>query len=334
MARPRSDLPTEANDHFDGQRFYNPWQPRRSRRFGLWRWLLRPRGPGWPKHEPSQESPVAIPPMRSQAPHITWLGHASVLVQIAGINLISDPIRARWAGPLPGLGVRRHRPPTLDWSDLPPIDVVLVSHAHYDHLDRPTLTALIERDDPQIVAGLGLADWLARRGSQRATTLDWWQHTAVADNHVRVTAVPAQHWSRRGLFDRNRSLWLGFWVTAGDTSVYIAGDSGYGPHFSWIRERLGEPDVAVLPIGAYEPRAWMASQHMNPAEAVAAHRDLKARRSMGMHFATYRLTDEAYDAPARDLAVARREQGIAEDEFIAPAFGQSLGLAPKASDAA
>ncbi|MGB7755995.1 MAG: MBL fold metallo-hydrolase [Salinisphaera sp.] len=317
--------PPHRGPNFDGRRFSNPWRdPQNGRRFGLWRWLLRPRGPGWPPAV--SDSAIEGPPQRSHAPRVTWIGHACALIQIDGLNLITDPVYATCVGPLPGVGVRRHTPPAIAWSDLPPIDVVLISHAHYDHLDRATITALVRRDDPALVAGLGLERWLARRGTRRITTLDWWQRTAPVGDGLSITAVPAQHWSRRGLFDRNRSLWAGFWVETSAQRIYFAGDTGYGPHFRWIREHLGGPDLALLPIGAYEPRDFMHIQHMNPDDAVRAHCDLEARRSIGIHFGTFKLTDEARDQPVHDLAAARLRHGLDDETFIAPQFGEVFEL--------
>lgn len=257
---------------------------------------------------------------------MTWIGHACVLIQFDGLNLITDPVYAARVGPLPGVGIRRHAPPAVQWHDLPPIDLVLISHAHYDHLDRVTISALARRDHPVFVAGLGLERWLSRRGSHRVQTLDWWQSCKPAGDTLSITAVPAQHWSRRGLFDRNRSLWAGFWIETRSHRIYFAGDTGYGPHFRWIREKLGVPDLALLPIGAYEPRAIMHAQHMNPEDAVHAHRDLGARRSIGIHFETFQLTAEGRDQPRQDLAAARRRHGLDDTAFIAPRFGQMFEL--------
>ncbi|MES1955234.1 MBL fold metallo-hydrolase [Salinisphaera hydrothermalis] len=321
--------PPHAGAHFDGRRFSNPWRQRssRRRRFGLWRWLLRPRSPSWPPAAPDVDAPdIEIPPRRSETPRITWIGHACVLIQLEGLNLITDPVYAAHVGPMPGIGVRRHTPPAIDWADLPPIDLVLISHAHYDHLDRATITALVRRDDPVLLAGLGLNRWLARRGSRRIVTLDWWHSSKPLGDGLSITAVPAQHWSRRGLFDRNRSLWAGFWIETASHRLYFAGDTGYGPHFRWIRERLGAPDFAMLPIGAYEPRELMRAQHMNPDEAVTAHNELEAGQSMGIHFATFKLTDEPRDQPIHDLTTARARHGLTDTAFIAPAFGQVFEL--------
>lgn len=315
--------------HFDGRRYYNPWPVAESERLAFWRWLCQPRRGHWPDDDKGDDFVGTHPPPRATCDQAIWIGHASVLLQIDGFNLVTDPVYARRVGPLPGLGLgcRRRHPPGVAWSDLPPIDAVLVSHDHYDHLDRATLGRLIARDDPLIVAGCGVDHTLKRFGARRRITLDWWQQTPLGETGLRITAVPAQHWAGRGLHDRNRTLWLGFWISGRHKQIYFAGDTGYGPHFRMIRERLGAPDLALLPIGSYEPRALMRAQHMNPTEAVKAHQDLGARRSMGIHFATFRLTDEDRDRPVQDLAVTRREAGLASDAFIAPRFGETIRVA-------
>ncbi len=176
---------------------------------------------------------------------------------------------------------------------------MLLSHNHYDHMDLPSLRRLHARDAPAIVTTLGNAATLARAGLGRATELDWWDSTLCGA--IDITATPARHFARRGLWDRNRSLWAGFMLTVADGQLLFAGDSGAGPHWAAIRSQLGAPGIALLPIGAYEPRWLMAPVHMNPQEAIQAHRDLAARQSIGMHFGTFQLTDEAMDAPVKTL---------------------------------
>jgi L-ascorbate metabolism protein UlaG (beta-lactamase superfamily) len=200
---------------------------------------------------------------------------------------------------------------------------VLLSHNHYDHLDLPSLRALQKRWNPPIVTGLGNGRYLARHGVRNAVELDWWEAYEPGAG-MRIVYVPAQHWSARGLFDRRRMLWGGHVIEAPAGLVYFAGDTGYPAHFSAITQRLGAPDIALLPIGAYEPRWFMAQQHMNPEEAVRAHLDLQAKLSIAMHFATFQLTDEAIDAPVAALAVARSALGVAAEAFRVPEFGETL----------
>ena len=318
----RPDLPDTPSDHFDGRRFFNPGVVARKRRRGdLLRWLAARESTPWPRT--TTFSPPPAPPAHSDTLRITWINHATVLVQAGGHNLIADPVYADAVSPLGRYGPRRSHPPGVAFDALPRVDTVLISHAHYDHLDHPTVKRLIARDDPAFVAGLGLARWLERAGARRIQTLDWWQQYAIGHD-LTVIATPARHWSRRGAFDRNRSLWLGYWIETPAGSAYFAGDTGMGDHFETIRARLGAPRVALLPIGAYEPRWFMAAQHMNPADAVEAHRVLGAESSIGIHFATFKLTNEGQFAPVADLARAREAVGISAEAFVAPNFGEGF----------
>jgi len=304
-------------DHFDGERFYNERPIKHS--FKDFRCWVRTR-----EHNPWERItgfvPPAPPPQRVDDLRVSWIGHATVLIQTAGLNILTDPIFSDRIGPIPGFGPRRYHPPGVAFDDLPPIDAVLISHAHYDHLDRPTLRRLVARFDPLIVAGLGLRRLLKTTGTRRVVTADWWQDVTLSDT-VQTTLTPARHWSRRGLFDRNRSLWAGFWLHTPAGAVYFAGDTGMAPHFDAIRQQLGRPRVALLPIGAYEPRWFMAQQHMNPEEAVTAHQILGAEHSIGIHFATFKLSDEAKLAPVTALDDARKAASVTPQAFLAPAFG-------------
>ena len=242
-------------------------------------------------------------------------------MQLGGVAVLTDPVWSERCSPLPFIGPRRVRPPGQSLAALPGVDLLLVSHNHYDHMDLPTLRQVRSRWAPAVVTGLGNARHLAKAGITSAVELDWWQTTELAG--ARVTYVPAQHFSSRGLFDRNRSLWGGFVVEAGGATVYFAADSGYCPYFAEIARRFPRIDLALLPIGAYEPRWFMRQHHMNPEEAVRAHQTLRPSRSLAMHFGTFQLTDEPIDAPATALAEALAQAGIAEDAFSVPGFGET-----------
>jgi L-ascorbate metabolism protein UlaG (beta-lactamase superfamily) len=217
------------------------------------------------------------------------------------------------------------RAPAIRFADLPPIALVLVSHNHYDHCDRATLRSIARRWRPHVVTPLGNGRLLRSFGLRRIEERDWWER--AGDSPVPVTVLPAQHFSARTPFDRNRALWGGFLIEAGGRRILFAGDSGYGPHFGDIRARLGAPDMALLPIGAYEPRWFMRDIHLNPAEAVQAHVDLGAPRSVGMHFGTFQLTLEGIDDPIVALEAELAARGMSRDEFRAPEFGETVELA-------
>lgn len=311
-----------ASDHFDGSRFFNP-QPI-THRFSDLRCWWRTR-----EHNPwTRITDFAAPPApadRVDGLRITWINHATVLIQAGGCNIITDPVFSARVGPFSRLGPRRYHPPGVAFDDLPPIDVVLVSHAHYDHLDQASIRRLAGRFDPLFVGGLGLDRPLRAASARRIHTVDWWQAHAFAPK-LRVVATPARHWSRRGVLDRNRSLWVGYWLETPSGNVFFAGDTGFATHFSAIRQRLGAPRAALLPIGAYAPRWFMAPQHMNPAEAVEAHRVLGATQSIGIHFATFKLSDEGQHAPEAELNTARAAARLAPAAFVVPRFGQGFDL--------
>ena len=313
------------SDHFDGQRFFNP-SGERSRSFGEFlQWQLTKRAAPWPQIYPSpfQDTPPARVGRRDL--RVSFVGHATFLIQIAGHNILTDPIWSERASPVPFAGPQRYNQPGIPFDQLPRIDTVLISHNHYDHLDLPTLARLWQRDQPRIVAPLG-NDTIIRayNPSITVTALDWGNRLALAPG-LQVIAEPAHHWSARATNDRNHALWASFVLRGGGRSVYFAGDTGFGGgrHFHAIAARHPRLDLALLPIGAYEPRWFMAPHHMNPDDAVRAFRILKARSALGYHWGTFRLTDEGVDQPPQDLAKALREGGIPAQRFLAMRPGQA-----------
>jgi L-ascorbate metabolism protein UlaG (beta-lactamase superfamily) len=311
----------QKSDHFDGVRFFNPTgangQP-----FSALPRLFRTPQARWPVHV---DAPARPAPARGDASIVvTFIGHSTWLIQTAAGNLLTDPMYSRRAGPLNLLGPRRVRDAAVPFDALPPISIVLLSHNHYDHCDLPTLRRLARRFNPLVVTPVGNASLVKSAGIGRIEERDWWQK--VETPALDVTLTPAQHFSARGPFDRNRALWCGFGVETGGIRVFFAGDSGYAPFFREIRQRLGSIDLALLPIGAYEPRWFMKDIHMNPAEAVQAHLDLEATQSLAMHYGTFQLTPEAIDDPLRALDEARRSRTVTEAEFRALEFGESFRL--------
>jgi len=291
-------------DHFDGRRFFTPGAPRLHARFSKFLRFLATRKPErWPRFR--EEPPGPRPPTRGPdgALRVTFVNHATVLVQRDGVNVLTDPIWSKRASPFPWAGPARVRPPGIRFEDLPPIHAIVLSHNHYDHLDLATLIRL-RRAHPgaRIFAGLGIGRFLAGEGIGCVTELDW-RETAEVEG-VPVTAAPAQHFSGRGTFDSNGTLWCA-WVIGGKGGrVYFAGDTGYGPHFAKTGGDLGPFRLAILPIGAYRPAWFMGPVHQNPAQAVAAMSDLRARFAMGIHFGTFQLTDEGICRPLEELEAA------------------------------
>jgi L-ascorbate metabolism protein UlaG (beta-lactamase superfamily) len=309
------------NDHFDGRRYFNPnganGQP-------FWRvpqLLITPKT-RWPREVPVQ-------PRRPSAPAagdviVTFVGHSTFLIQTTASNVLIDPMYAERAGPLPFTGPRRVQPPGVPFDDLPPISLVLLSHNHYDHCDLGTLKRLEPRFHPAAVTPPGNGRLLRRVGFRKIEELDWWETSSTPQ--VPITVTPAQHFSARTPFDRNRALWGGFLIEVNGRRIFHAGDSGYGHHFRQIGERLGPIDLALLSIGAYEPRWFMKDVHLNPAEAVQAHLDLGARESVAMHFGTFQLTPEGIDQPVRDLRVALQGRGVPAEQFRIMEVGESLAV--------
>jgi L-ascorbate metabolism protein UlaG (beta-lactamase superfamily) len=308
------------SDHFDGRRFVNPTPPALQPFSALPRMLLEKRTP-WPSHV---DVPLRQPPARDgAAATVTFIGHATFLIQTAAGNILTDPVYSQHAGPFGVAGPKRVRQPAVPFDELPPIGTILLSHNHYDHCDLRTLGRLAP-GDPVVVTPLGNGRLVRSTGIRRIEELDWWQDaTATA---MPITLTPAHHFSARTPFDRNRALWGGYLLIAGGVRIFFAGDSAYAPHFRDIRRRLGPIDLALLPIGAYEPRWFMGAVHMNPAEAVQAHLDLGAPKSIGMHFGTFQLTTEGIDEPVRALDEARRANNIQAERFRTLEPGDSVSL--------
>jgi N-acyl-phosphatidylethanolamine-hydrolysing phospholipase D len=243
------------------------------------------------------------------------MGHSTVLVEFAGFRLLTDPVWGAYASPFPAPSLRRWVEPPLPVEELPPLDLILVSHNHYDHLDAPTVRDLARlQPHAEWLTPLGVASLLRRLGVRRVKELDWWQEADVGP--AVVAATPAQHFSARGIYDRNRTLWAGFAVRAAGRAIYFAGDTGYFPEFGPIGRRLGPFDVVMLPVGAYEPRWFMGPVHMNPEDAVQAYRDVgQAPALVPIHWGTFKLTDEPMDEPPRRTREAWAAAGLPEDRL-------------------
>ncbi|HXW17156.1 MAG TPA: MBL fold metallo-hydrolase [Candidatus Acidoferrales bacterium] len=292
--------------HFNGKRFYNPDAPQVRGFLDVLRWKLTSlpeRSPGfvWDVQQ-------TVPPRRVEGSELraTLVNHSTVLLQHGGFNILTDPIWSERVSPLSWIGPRRRREPGVAWEKLPPIDCVLISHNHYDHLDLPTLRRINARGDCAFVVPARVPQLLRAENIRPVHELDWGESLSLRG--FTIHCVPAQHFSSRGIFDRNQTLWCGYVIEFQERLVYFAGDTGFTPYFAQIRERFGSPHLALLPIGAYEPRWFMAPMHMNPDEAVRAHALLGARTSIAIHHGTFQLADDAIDSPRGQIeALARPE---------------------------
>ena len=324
------------SDHFDGTRFFNPGHRSPDKSFrDILRWRFGSKPATWPE---AVHVKPAVPEPRVEGCRVTMVGHASTLIQIAGLNVLTDPVWSDRVSPVSFAGPKRVTAPGIRFDDLPPIDLVLLSHNHYDHCDLATLKRLHERHRPKVITTLGTDTLLARAVAGMDVVAGDWGDTFAVGGRVVDTArgeppetasiaiVPAQHWSRRGFSDTRMTLWCGFVLKAGGMTVYFAGDSGYGDGaiFRDIGARHGPPDLALIPIGAYAPRWFMKHQHMNPEEAVRVFQDVGAKQAVAIHWGTVQLTDEPRDEPANGLLQSVSERGLDPDRFRALACGEWL----------
>ncbi len=316
------------SDHFDGMYFRDPHGAQPKSVIDLVRWWGSRAGEPWPAWAPSPH--VDHPPERVEGAgiRISFVGHASLLVQAGGLNVLIDPVWAERASPFRFAGPKRVNDPGIPFTALPPIDTVLVSHAHYDHLDVETVSRLASIHRPRIITTLGNDAIMHEHDPAiAAEPFDWHDRVVLGPNFA-VTLLPLRHWSARGMFDRNKSLWAGFVLDTPGGRIYHVTDSGYGDghRFREARQRYGPFRLAILPIGAYEPRWFMRDQHMTPQEAVRAFGDCGAELALAHHHGTFKLTEEAIDAPVRALATALDAAGIPAERFRVLAPGEVLEL--------
>lgn len=311
------------SDHFDGDKFFNPGGAPQRGFSSLLSWLFnREEGP-W--DEFTEMAPAPPPPRRIErgALRATMVNHSTVLLQFDGLNILTDPVWSERVSPFSWIGPRRHAPPGIRFDDLPPIDVVLLSHNHYDHLDIDTVEKLAEQHHPKFFAPLGVGSWLRDRGLPGVQPeMDWWERLPVADG-VELHCVPAHHFSGRGLFDRDTTLWCGYMLESQSSGrIFFAGDSAEGPHYAEIAKRFPGIRFALLPIGAYRPEWFMKPVHMSPQGAVNTHHTLSPEWSMGIHFGTFAQADDGQREPIDTLNTALDAAAIPRDRFRALANGE------------
>jgi L-ascorbate metabolism protein UlaG (beta-lactamase superfamily) len=302
------------SDHFDGRQFVNPGGAKARGFPELFKWMTH-RHPGpW---EPAPNRPYGPKPPERVGPgelRVTFVNHSTFLIQLDGLNILTDPIYEQRVSPFQFVGPKRTRPPGIRFEELPKIDVLLLSHNHWDHLEIGTVRRIFERDHPRIVTPLGVGQFLEASGVPGAVDLDWEQTARISDS-LSVVSVRAQHFSGRGIGDRDATLWCGYVLKSPHGSVYFAGDSGYGPFFRETGAKHGPFRLAILPIGAYKPEWFMAPIHCSPNEAVQIHRDVRSNQSVACHFGTFPLADDGHDDPITDLKAALRANQIPEDQF-------------------
>jgi L-ascorbate metabolism protein UlaG (beta-lactamase superfamily) len=305
-----------------------------AREDGYWTWQWQRWRDGFP-HSPANgyRFPMAdvdtayLKSNRNEA-SVTWIGHSSVLIQVGGLNILTDPHLSERASPFSFAGPKRRVPPGVDHAQLPHIDAVVISHNHYDHLDAATVKRLSQQPggSPRFYVPLGLKRWFDEAGIRDAVELDWWQ--AREQQGVRIHCVPVQHWSKRTLTDRDQTLWSGWVIEHPSQRIFFAGDTGYSKDFADIGRRFGAFDLAALPIGGYEPRWFMAPYHVTPAEAVRIMQDLNARSALGVHWGTFELTDEPLDEPPVVLARELESARIPPERFFVLKHGETRRLTP------
>jgi L-ascorbate metabolism protein UlaG (beta-lactamase superfamily) len=330
MTSSRKTYSGPISDHFDGRQFFDPdgVPPKSLRQVLRWQFGRDRQRKTWPKWAPSPHADTPPARVDGEQVRLSFIGHASWLIQTSGLNILVDPVWSVRASPLGWAGPKRRNDPGIEFDLLPAIDVVLVSHGHYDHLDIATLSRLAARFSPRMITPLG-NDIAMRRAAPKSgvETFDWHERVELS-KRVTVTLVPTRHWTARGLFDRNKALWASFVLATPAGKIYIVCDSGYGDggHFRRVAQAHGPLRLAILPIGAYEPRWFMRDQHMDPSDAVKALADCGAEQALAHHHGTFQLTDESIDAPLTALHAALDEANIPRGRFVALKPGQVFEL--------
>jgi len=309
------------SDHFDGTRFFS--EEHDHTLIDMLKWLWGMKTVEWPEwiNDPPQPKPIEY--VNDGRVKVTYINHATILIQMDNFNILTDPIWSERASPVSWTGTKRIRVPGIKMEDLPSINLILISHDHYDHLDIPTLKELAKRDQPQILVGLGVKTILKSEGIALVHEMDWWQDYPIQSINMKITFVPTRHNSGRSLFGENRTLWGGFVLEGKSGRVYFAGDTGYGQFLNALKERFSEFNLTIFPIGSYEKRWFMKTQHMNPDDAVKAHILLNSKQSVGIHYGTFlEHPEQTIDAHETDLQAALIKYNVLESEFWILQFGE------------
>ncbi len=311
------------SDHFNGRKFINPTleKPFSPSIGDIYR-MMREGRPNWPEKIENTAVPQLNETLENGDFALTFINHATFLIQTEELNILTDPVWAESASPVSWFGPKRVRKPGVAMDSLPKIDVILISHNHYDHLDKKTLKELEKRFSPLVLVPVGDKKLVESFGVKNVQEFDWWENVKINPNTI-ITFTPQQHSSARTLFDRDKSLWGSYYIQTHGRSIYFGGDGGYSTHFADIKERLGSPEIAMLGIGAYKPDFFMKAIHTSPAEAIKAHLDLGAIQSIGMHFGTFQLASEGFEQPLEDLKTAKEKNNLSDDGFIVLHAGET-----------
>ena len=303
------------SDHFDGKKFLNPSGKSAKGLKGVLKYM-RTQKPGvWPEYRQLPYGPKPLDLVEGPAARMTFVNHSTFLIQVNGANILSDPIWSERCSPVSFAGPKRTRTPGLDFDELPKIDIVLLSHNHYDHLDLPTVKKLFQKHDPLFVVPLGVDLFLKKKGISKIKVLDWWEEADLGFG-LKACATPANHFSSRGMFDRDKTLWCGFGINTGKDWIYYVGDTGYSDIFTDIGQRLQPMQAAIIPIGAYKPDWFMSPIHISPHFAVQVHKDLGEPLSIACHFNTFPLADDNMEDPINELEEALKAAHISKEQFL------------------
>lgn len=314
------------SDHFDGKRFYNPGGQEAKAFKDVLKWGLKRKQGIW--YQETAKPAVSEDIYRNDGyTKITFINHASFLMQVQHSNILTDPVFCTRASPFQWIGPKRTRPPGIQMQALPAIHYILISHNHYDHLDIHALTRIVKQYNPVLIVPLGVSLFLRKHGITNVYELDWWMHKTFDNAALQITAVPAQHFSGRGMFDKNKTLWTGYVIQGSGKTFYFAGDTGLNKHyFQQISRAFPAIDLSFLPIGAYKPSWFMKPIHISPEEAVSVHKILGSKQSIAMHFGTFPMADESKDDAANDFKKARTTHKLSENDFILPAEGETISV--------